>query len=114
VAITNLLKEATRVSGNVIPSYMNGPQGDISSIVKLTSEIALQFGIQEDQLIVFAPKHGKSVVVGEKYHHCQDGGESKGRSLVVDIVTLPSFSKVRDTAARSELVYVPCEIYPKD
>jgi hypothetical protein len=111
-AILFLLNEVARNSGNVVPSHVSGPTGDVAALVKVASEIALQFGIQEGQLKLIIPEHGDVVQIGDKFHDCRNGAKHKGSNQIVDIVTLPGFSKV-GKSAKSELVYVPCEIYNK-
>lgn len=109
--ITSILSEVASLSNATVRSEI---QDQIRQMVTLGRDIALQFGIQPAQMQLIIPKHGETIMIGEKFHDCEDGDSFKGKTHSVDLVTAPGLQKIGN--GRSDLSsqrhMVPCEIYP--
>ncbi|KAK3386788.1 hypothetical protein B0H63DRAFT_140782 [Podospora didyma] len=108
--INEFLEEVSAISG--VPLYAD-LDDDVSGIVRLCFEVALQFGINQAQLALLTTDPGQSAVIGAEFHDCEDADEHRGMRTRVDLMVAPGLQRVGD--GRIDLakvrVVVPCEIF---
>ncbi|KAK3343428.1 hypothetical protein B0T25DRAFT_572439 [Lasiosphaeria hispida] len=88
-------------------------ESEIRSMVRLTFEIAVQFGINQAGLSLLAATSGEMVVIGAEFHDCEDGEEHRGTRTHVDFVVSPGLVRVgdgREEMARRRTV-LACEVF---
>ncbi|KAF2813600.1 uncharacterized protein BDZ99DRAFT_412441 [Mytilinidion resinicola] len=88
----------------------------VHEMVRVSSQIAIQFGVHTAQLQLSLPAIGEKIEIGENYHDCEDGDYNKGTIYTVDVVVVPGLEKIGD--GRSDMIskrsIVPCEIFPAE
>ncbi len=108
--ILDLLKALTTSSGYaLLPSV----EKEVHEIVKLSSEYAMQIGVNPAQLYIGVPLHKEIVQIGSEYHDYQDGDSARDTPATIDLMVAPGVVKVGD--GRSDLErrrsIVPCVFY---
>ncbi|KAK3386606.1 hypothetical protein B0H63DRAFT_468077 [Podospora didyma] len=87
----------------------------VNDIIRLASELALEFGSQRAQLGLEMPGRGTDIQLGPDFEDYEDGGGTKGSLETVDLTVSPRLFRVGD--GRSDLktrkTIVPGEIYPR-
>jgi hypothetical protein len=109
--ILDLLKALTTLSGHPLPPSV---EKEVHDIVRLSSEYAMQIGVNPAQLFIGVPLHREIVQIGSEYHDYQNGDSDRGTPATVDLMVAPGVLKVGD--GRSDLEtrrsIVPCVFYP--
>lgn len=108
--MTEVLKQVSKLSDTPIHDEME----EVQHIAQQARDLAVQFGLQQAQLLLYMPKHGDVIQIGEEVYDCEDGDCDRGAKHSVALVTLPGLQKIGDGRAdiQSKRTLIPCEIYP--
>ena len=88
-------------------------QAMVRKIARLTSELALQFGVQPSHLSLSLPARKQLVEIGKEFHDCIDGDINRGDRVLVDLVVSPGLNRVGDGKGSTERrALMPCEVFP--
>lgn len=88
----------------------------VSRLLRLTSEFALQFGIQPSRLELNFPRVGSQELIGNEFQHWQNGALDKNKRIKVEFFTTPGLVRVGNGKddLTSRVVLKPCDVYVVD
>jgi hypothetical protein len=109
--ITDLLSQVAAMSNNIVQP---DKKISIESIVDLSSEIGLQFGLNLAPLQLICPSRKDGIEIGREIQDCEDGDSKKGSRCVVDLVVFPGIQVLSSgpSDSTSKRTITACQIYP--
>jgi hypothetical protein len=117
----NVAKVSTQL-GTVWGDFFGGLEPDqktrqsLESIASRAGELALQFGVHKARISLVFPPTQTKVTYGNEIYHYRNGGQEKGKTALVDLVSCPGLLRVgdgrRDVSVQMPLS--PAKVVPRE
>ncbi len=102
--------------GRAISYVSSQIEEEVGQIVRLSQDVALQLGINLEQLQLRFLGQDNRVHISDAYRDCEDGDLNRGFTYTVDLLIMPGLQKPTEDGLSEGMhrILVPCDIYPKE